>query len=130
MADYKKLLSFLKIDNIIDHISELIEAKVEVYKVELKYEVAKIGAKLLSFIILSFFISLIVIFLSFSAATLINSLMDSRYWGFVIVTGFYTLLVVLYLSFKVNLGIQHFFEKMLIGDTEFDSEEIDNGREE
>ena len=112
MADYKKLLSFLKI------------------KVELKYEVAKIGAKLLSFIILSFFISLIVIFLSFSAATLSNSLMDSRYWGFVIVTGFYTLLVVLYLSFKVNLGIQHFFEKMLIGDTEFDSEEIDNGREE
>lgn len=130
MADYKKLLSFLKIDNIIDHISELIEAKIEVYKVELKYEVAKIGARLLSFIILSFFISLIVIFLSFSAATLINSLMESRYWGFFIVTGFYTLLVILYLSFKVNLGIQHFFEKVLIGDTEFDSEENSNGPEE
>ena len=89
MTDYKKLLSFLKIDNIIDHISDLIEAKIEVYKIELKFEASKIGARLLSFIILSFFISLIVIFLSFSAAALINHLLDSRFWGYVIVTGFW-----------------------------------------
>ena len=122
MSDYKKIFSFLKLDNIVDHVSDLVEAKVDIYKLELKYEVAKIGSRLITFIILSFISFMVLIFLSFTLSTFLNEILDSKFWGFAIVTGIYILVFVLFVVFDVSEIFRKKFEEALIGDEEPDKE--------
>ena len=118
MSDYKKIFNFLKLDSIIDHISDLIEAKIEVYKVEMKYEAAKIGSRLITFIILSFILFMVLLFLSFTLSTFLNDVLQSRFWGYAIVTSFYILIFVLFIVFNVSEIFRKKFEELLIGNEE------------
>ena len=102
MADYKKLLSFLKVDSIFDDLIAIIEAKVELVKIELKEEAAKTASKIISVLFLGIMVFLIVIFLSITIATLLNYLLQSHFWGYAIVTGFYILLLIGFKVFKVG----------------------------
>ena len=122
MSDYKKIFSFLKLDNIVDHISDLVEAKVDIYKLELKYEVAKIGSRLITFIILAFLSFMVLLFLSFTLSTFLNEILVSKFWGFAIVTGIYILVFVLFVVFDVSEIFRKKFEEALIGDEEPDKE--------
>jgi len=121
MSDYKKIFNFLKLDSIVDHISDLIEAKIEVYKVEMKYEAAKIGSRLITFIILSFILFMVLLFLSFTLSTFLNELLQSRFWGYAIVTGFYILIFVLFIILNIAEIFRKKFEEMLIGNEESDT---------
>ena len=122
MSDYKKIFNFLKLDNIVDHVSDLVEAKVDIYKLELKYEVAKIGSRLITFIILSFLSFMVLLFLSYTLSTFLNEILDSKFWGFAIVTGIYILVFVLFVVFDVSEIFRKKFEEALIGDEEPDKE--------
>lgn len=106
MADYKKLLSFLKVDSIFDDVIAIIEAKVELLKIELKEEAAKAASKIISAIFLGIMVFLIVIFLSITTATLLNYLLESTFWGYAIITGFYILLLVGFKIFKVGKKLE------------------------
>lgn len=121
MSDYKKIFNFLKLDTIVDHISDLIEAKIEVYKVELKYEAAKVGSRLITFIILSFILFMVLLFLSFTLSTFLNDVLESRFWGYAIVTAFYTLIFVLFILLNITEVFRRKFEEMLIGNEESDT---------
>lgn len=123
MTDYKKIFNFLKLDNIIDHVSDLIEAKVSVYKVEMKFEVAKIGSRLLAFIILSFILFMVVLFLSFTGATLLNEVLASRFWGYAIVTGFYLLIFILFMVLDVTEMFRKKFESFLLDEADLMSKD-------
>ena len=109
-----KLFKFLKIDAIIENLTGLIEARLELAKIEIKEEVAKTGARIITGIVLAFLAVMIVIFLSMSLATWFNYLLDSVYLGYVIVTGFYLLVLVLLIVFKVHVWLQQKIEAMLI----------------
>ena len=109
-----KLFKFLKIDAIIENLTGLIEARLELAKIEIKEEVAKTGARIITGIVLAFLAVMIVIFLSMSLATWLNYLLDSVYLGYVIVTGFYLLVLVLLIVFKVHVWLQQKIEAMLI----------------
>lgn len=102
MADYKKIMSFLKVDSIVDDLVAIVEAKIELLKIELKEEAAKAASKIISAIVLGLLMFLILIFFSITIATLINYFMDSTFWGYAIVTGFYLLLLVGFIVFKVG----------------------------
>lgn len=102
MADYKKLLSFLKVDSIFDDLIAIVEAKVELLKIELKEEAAKAASKIIGAIFIGIMVFLIVIFLSITVATLLNYQLESTFWGYAIVTGFYILLLIGYKVFKVG----------------------------
>lgn len=102
MADYKKLLSFLKVDSIFDDLLAIVEAKVELLKIELKEEAAKAASKIIGAIFIGIMVFLIVIFLSITVATLLNYQLESTFWGYAIVTGFYILLLIGYKVFKVG----------------------------
>ena len=109
-----KLFKFLKIDAIIENLTGLIEARLELAKIEIKEEVAKTGARIITGIVLAFLALMIVIFLSVSLATWFNYLLDSVYLGYVIVTAFYLLVLVLLIVFKVHVWLQQKIEAMLI----------------
>jgi uncharacterized membrane protein YqjE len=118
-----KLFKFLRVDAIIEHLSGLIEARLELVKFELREEFAKMGARIIATILLSFLGVLIIVFLSFSLSTLFNYLLDSRFLGYFIVTGFYSLTLILLLVFNVRSWLQLKIERMLIDTEEKDAED-------
>jgi uncharacterized membrane protein YqjE len=119
-----KLFKFLRLDAIIDNLTGLIETRIELAKIEMKEEVAKIGARIIAGVVLSFLLVMIIIFLSFSVATWINSLLESAYWGYFIITGFYLVFFILIIVLKAHIWLQQKIESSLI-DTEENTEEDD-----
>ena len=102
------------VSNLIQNLTEFIEVKSERIKLKLVSKTAMIFAIALSismFIIIAFFM---IFFLSFGLAHLINEVLRSPYWGFVILAGFYFItMVVVLILFKRKI-IQGFFESLLI----------------
>lgn len=121
-----KLFKFLRFDAIIEHLTGLIEAKLELVKLELKEEVARTGARIIAGVVFSFLLVMIVIFMSLAMATFINQLLGNSYAGYFIVTGFYILVMVLLIAFKVHIWLQLKIEAMLIDTEEIDDNEAEN----
>jgi len=120
-----KLFKFLRVDAIIEHLNGLIEARMELAKLEIKEEVSKIGARVIAGVVFAFLLVMIIIFFSIALATWINNLLNSLFAGYFIVTGFYLLVLVLLISFKAHIWLQQKIESLLI-----DSEEFDEGDEQ
>ena len=120
-----KLFKFLRIDAIIENLTGLIEARLELAKLEIKEEVAKIGARIVAGVVFAFLLVLIIIFFSFSVATWINSLLASNFLGHFIVTAFYLIILILLIVFKVHIWLQKKIESTLI-----DTEEITQSDEQ
>ena len=102
----------------------MIETRLELAKIELKEELAKFSARIIALVIFAFLGVMIIIFFSFWIATLLNSYIDSRWAGYAIVTGFYFLVLVLLVVFKVHIVLQDKIEDALMENVE--SEEDDD----
>lgn len=119
-----RLFRFLKIDSIIDNLTGLIETRLELAKIELKEELAKIAARVIAMVMFSFLAIMIIIFFSIWLATFLNSLLESMWAGYAIVTGFYFLILILLVLFKVHIVLQNKIEDALMENV--DSNEDDN----
>lgn len=131
MADYKKILNFLKLDSIFEDLTAIVETKVELLKIELKEEVAKAVTKLIGGLFFGIMVFFIIIFLSITIATFINHWLSSTYIGFAIVTLFYLLLLIAYKIFNVGQKLETLIESSITqlnepteGDTSEEEEEI------
>ncbi len=122
-----KLYKFLKIDAIIENLTALIEARLELAKLEIKEEVAKLGAKIIAGIVFAFLLVMIVIFLSISLATWLNYMLASMFLGYVIITGFYVLVLAILIAFKVRIWLQLKIESILIDAEETNQEDEQGG---
>ncbi len=123
-----KLFKFLRIDAIIENLTGLIEARLELAKLEIKEEVAKAGAKIVAAIIFSFLLVMIIIFFSISVGAMLNGILESNFLGYAIVTGFYILVLVLLITFNAHKWLQRKLEDVLIDivDTNEDDEQGSN----
>ena len=121
-----KLFKFLRIDAILENLTSLIEARMELAKLEIKEEVAKVGARIIAGVVLAFLLVMIIIFMSITLATWLNYLLGSVFFGYLIVTGFYLLVLVLLIAFKVHVWLQQKIEGMLI-DTEETNQSDEQG---
>jgi len=126
LQEKSKLFKFLRFDAIIEHLTGLIEAKLELVKLELKEEVARTGARIIAAVVFSFLLVMIVIFISLALATFLNHLIGNPYIGYFIVTGFYILVLVLLIAFKAHVWLQEKIEAMLIGTEEIEEDEPEN----
>ena len=122
-----KLFKFLRIDAIIENLTGLIEARMELAKLELKEEVAKAGARIIAGVVLAFLLVMIIIFVSIALATWLNYLLGSMFMGYLIVTGFYLLVLVLLIAFKAHVWLQQKIEGMLIDTEESDQSDEQGG---
>jgi uncharacterized membrane protein YqjE len=122
-----RLFKFLKIDAIIDNLTGLIETRLALAKIELKEELAKIGARVIAMFVFAFLAMMIIIFFSFWMARLFNSLLDSLWLGFAIVTGFYFLILILLVVFRVHILLQNKIEDALIQNVEDDGDDDEGG---
>ncbi len=98
MSENKKFLDIFRIKSIVNALIGFIETKVELYKIQFKEEIAKALSILALVIIFSMVGMLFVLFLSHFISRLLNDLFESQYLGFLIVTGFYLVgIIVVYL---------------------------------
>ena len=118
-----RLFKFLKIDSIIENLTGLIETRLELAKIEMKEELAKIGARIIAMVVFSFLAVMIFIFFSIWMATLLNALIGSMWAGYAIVTGFYFLVLILLVVFKVHVILQAKIEDALMENVDSDDDE-------
>lgn len=109
-----KLFKFLRLDAIIEHLTGLIEARVELAKIEIKEEVSRIGARIIAGMFFAFLLVLIIILFSIAAGAWLNVLLDSGFVGYFIITGFYLLVLILLIVFKAHIWLQQKIESLLI----------------
>lgn len=122
-----RLFKFLKIDSIIDNLTGLIETRLALAKIELKEELAKIAARVIAMVIFSFLGVMTVIFFSIWLASFLNSLLESVWAGYAIVTGFYLLILILLILFKVHILLQMKIEDALMENVDNEEDEEEGG---
>lgn len=106
------VLKFLKIENLVQSISGYVETKVELFKIEIREEVAKVTSTALMVALVILFALLALFFLSFGLAGFLNSRYESTHVGHWIVAGIYSLLGLILLIFRRKIA--HSFEKYLL----------------
>jgi uncharacterized membrane protein YqjE len=84
-------------------LQELIESKVRLFKILLVEKIAKSLYMLAFLVILLFILSLMLVFASVSLAHWISALWHNLYAGYLVVTGLYLLLSLLFIGFRKNL---------------------------
>ena len=124
-----KLFKFLKIDSIIENLTGLLEARLELAKIEIKEEVAKIGARIIAGVVFAFLAVMVVIFFSMWLATFLNSVIESEWAGYALVTGFYFLVLILLIVFKVHVVLQNKIEDALIQNVDSTTDDTEEGGE-
>jgi hypothetical protein len=95
----------LKVDNLVDNVAGFIENKIELTKIEAKETAAKVIVKAILFSAIALFSIFTLIFASVTAALAINSALESNYLGFLIITGFYLLLLITAFVIKGNQNL-------------------------
>jgi uncharacterized membrane protein YqjE len=95
------------IKSIVNTLISFIETKLEIYKIQLKEEAAKFFTLIVFIIVFGLIGLLFILFLSFFIAEIINALFVHRFFGYLIVAGFYVILglVIYYFRGKIRTGI-------------------------
>lgn len=113
MGDKKGVLSFLRLDGIVDNLLKLVESKIELAKIEIKKDLSKFIAKALVFAILGALGFMFFIFLNLGLAILVSDWIGETYSGFLIISGFYLLVFLIFLLIKGKLKIEDIIESKL-----------------
>ncbi|MGC4021943.1 MAG: phage holin family protein [Cyclobacteriaceae bacterium] len=105
------ILKFFRLDNLIKSLSGYVETRVELLKLELREEVAKVVSHGLMLVVLFLLGLLFLVFFSFGLANFFNSYFKDLYAGYWIVSGIYLLPFIILISFRDR--VIHYFEKHL-----------------
>jgi Putative Actinobacterial Holin-X, holin superfamily III len=105
----ERVFKFLHLDSLIENVTGFAEAKLELYKMEIREDVAKVLSRAIVYATIGFFGFLLLMFLSIGLAHYLNTYFTETYVGFWIVAGLYAVVFVIFLLFKK--GIDKNFEK-------------------
>lgn len=88
-------MGLFNFDSIIDNLKGYVETQVSLTKIEIKEEVLSSIGKLLSVLVMVIFLFFTVLFLSVALSIYLNEIMQTSYWGFVLIALFYLILCLL-----------------------------------
>ena len=111
----------------IQHIIGLVETKIALVKLEIRQEVSKVISSLIVISAMALLAFFIWFFISFAIALLINSWMDSIYWGFFIIAGIHLLLLLLLYAFRKELKLEEAISKEMDRILKINVEEDEQG---
>jgi hypothetical protein len=106
------IFKFLRLDGVFSHLSGYVEARIELLKIEIREDVAKVIASAMIFAVVFFFATMFMIFLSIGLAQFLNQYLNVSYVGYWIVAGLYLAGFLLFLIFRK--GILTTFESHLM----------------
>ncbi len=106
------IFKFLRLDNLVENLSGYFETRVELIKIEIREEIARVISNGLMVGVLFLLGMLFLVFLSIGMALYLNNYFNSSSAGFWIVSGFYGVSGLIIGLFHKN--IVRFFERYLI----------------
>jgi hypothetical protein len=98
-----RLLKFLKLEGLMETVSDYVETKFALLKLEIKEEVIELLSKVLVGLLLFGTMVFALLLLSFAAAYAIGLKLGTSI-GFIIVAGFYWLLMILFFVFRKEIS--------------------------
>ena len=104
------LSKFFKFDNLKENLLGYAEARVNLLKLEIREDVAKVITRALVLGVIIFLALLFIVFLSIGIALFLNRFLEENYFGFWIVSGFYLILFLVSISFRKQ--IFQYFERV------------------
>ena len=108
-----KLFNLLNVDSLIDSVLQYFEKRIELVKIEVKEEAAVVGAKLIINMAIAFLGLFFLLFLSILVALVINEFHQSQYIGYVYVSGFYVLLIIIIQVLRKTANLDGKIESMI-----------------
>lgn len=102
------LTKFLKLDNLISNLTGYVETKVELVKVEVKKEIAAGVSKAITYLLIAFVFSMVLLFFSLAVAIVLSDVWGTL-WGYGTVGLFY--LIVGLILFAKREALNKEFEK-------------------
>jgi hypothetical protein len=99
-----------------------IKVKLELLKLDIAEHLSKLLAQLAAYLVMLSFFGLVVAFLSLGAAFFLNDVFESSSLGFVVVSGFYTILLIVIFVLLKSGKLKSFFENKI---TSKEKEEIE-----
>lgn len=105
------IFKFLRLDGVFNHLSGYLEARIELLKMEIREDVAKVIASAMIFAVVFFFATMFMIFFSIGLAQFLNQYFSESYLGYWIVAGLYLAGFLIFLIFRK--GILNNFESHL-----------------
>lgn len=98
------IFKFLRLDNLMAHLTGYVEARIELLKVEIREEVAKVLANALMVIIVALLALIFLLFLSVGLAHFLNDVLQSEHAGFWIVAGIYGIPCLVFVLFRKQIS--------------------------
>lgn len=105
------VFKFLKLDDLIENASGYLEARVELAKLEIREDVARLLSKSIVYAAIMLFAFLFLIFFSIGLAQYLNTFFEAPFAGYLIIALIYGITFIVLLLFKNNIHKK--FEKRL-----------------
>lgn len=106
------VFKFLRLENLVSHLSGYVESRIALVKLEIREELAHTMAKAIVALVLAMFGFLVLLFLSIGLAEFLNQYFIGSFGGYLIVAGLYAVVFTILLIFRSSF--LHSFEKQLI----------------
>ena len=107
------VFKFLRLEGLMSSLTGYIESQIELFKLEIREDIAKAISKAIVFFALLLFGFLFLLFFSLGLAHYINSFFEEIYAGYWIVAGIYGLAFLIFLLFRKSIDRnfeKHFLE--------------------
>jgi len=98
------IFKFLRLDNLMENLTGYVEARIELLKIEIKEDIAKVLANALRIIIVAFLALIFLLFLSIGLAHFLNNYFDKPQVGYWIVAGIYGIPCLIFIVFRKSIG--------------------------
>ena len=106
------LIKFLRLDNLVNNLSGYVEARIDLLKIEIREDVAKVLAQGLVVTAVLLLALMFLFFFSIGLANYLNTFFIDMYAGYWIVAGIYGIPCLIFLIFKKKIGA-YFEQKMM-----------------
>jgi uncharacterized membrane protein YqjE len=106
------VFKFLRLDNLVDNLSGFVEARIDLLKIEIREDVAKVLAQGLVVAAVLLLALMFLLFFSIGLANYLNTFFVEAYAGYWIVAGIYGIPCILFLLFKNK--ISNYFERQMM----------------
>ncbi len=107
----ESILKFLRLDNVIQHMSGYVETRIELMKADIREDVVLAISRSMVMVALFFMGFLFLIFFSIGLAQFLNSFFEESYTGYWSVAGIYGAAFLILLVFRKNI-FQYFKHKL------------------
>jgi hypothetical protein len=105
MEGIKDIFKFLRLDNLVDNLSGYLETRLELFKIEVREDVAHVLAQALMIIAVLFLALLFLLFFSVGLAHFLNGYFSKPHIGYWIVAGIYGLPGLLFIIFRKKISL-------------------------